>query len=478
MKAHPKTRSGTTLLGLAFDADRLEAILLRRTNGSVEILKTLTVPLSLEPLSDSPELLGLAIRKALDEAGIKERRCTVSLPIQWLLTLQVRLPELPPEDLESLVQLEAEQGFPFHPETLITAQTRLRTPSGDAYATLVAVPRDHVHRLEKALVAARLRPVSFSPALPSLWRPNKSQPPILALMPGDRNIDLVVLAPEGGLALLRTLDGVYDFESGAKQLDIEQLRRELRVTLGQIPADLRDALHQVMVVGDNETAAELFETLPTAADFWGPATQHLRHLPTGEFAVTVPHNTPVSRALIPALRFIADARVPLEFLPPRVSPWSAFLARYSNRKVAAIGAVAAAVAVLVGNAFLVQEIRLWHWQSRWNAVAKRVTELETLQQNIRKFRAWDDDSFRSLAVLRRLTESFPEDGTVSAKSVEIRPPATVICSGSARDRQALLATLEKLRAAREVADVKVEQMRGKAPVEFTFNFQWNEGAQP
>jgi hypothetical protein len=104
-----------------------------------------------------------------------------------------------------------------------------------------------------------------------------------------------------------------------------------------------------------------------------------------------------------------------------------------------------------------------------------VAELEDIQKLRKRFRPWFDESARSLSVLKRLTEAFPEDGSVSAKTVEIREPATITCTGTARDRQALLKLLDKLRAAHEVADVKVEQMRGRSPLEFTFNFRWGGG---
>jgi hypothetical protein len=31
-----------------------------------------------------------------------------------------------------------------------------------------------------------------------------------------------------------------------------------------------------------------------------------------------------------------------------------------------------------------------------------------------------------------------------------------------------------LRATKEVTDVKVDQIRGKSPLQFTFNFHWSE----
>ena len=61
------------------------------------------------------------------------------------------------------------------------------------------------------------------------------------------------------------------------------------------------------------------------------------------------------------------------------------------------------------------------------------------------------------------------------KTVEIRELASVTCSGTARDSQALLKTLDRLRVFKEIGEVKVEQIRGSAPLQFTFNFHWGEG---
>ena len=110
-----------------------------------------------------------------------------------------------------------------------------------------------------------------------------------------------------------------------------------------------------------------------------------------------------------------------------------------------------------------------------------VTELEDLQQQIRKFRPWFDESFRTLSILRKLTEAFPEDGVVTAKTFEIRELSSVSCSGVARDNQAFLRMLDQLRATKEIAELKVDSVRGgdsvrgRTPIQFTFNFHWDAG---
>ena len=114
-----KKRHLTSVLGLSFDAGHLEGAVVKRTNGSVTILKLFTAALSLDPLTNEPELVGQEIRNILEKAGIREKRCAVCLPLSWALTLQTKVPDLPEADLESLLVLEAERGFPYGPESLL-----------------------------------------------------------------------------------------------------------------------------------------------------------------------------------------------------------------------------------------------------------------------------------------------------------------------------------------------------------------------
>jgi Tfp pilus assembly protein PilN len=125
--------------------------------------------------------------------------------------------------------------------------------------------------------------------------------------------------------------------------------------------------------------------------------------------------------------------------------------------------------------FLFQEIQLLRLRSQWSAMSAKAGELEGLQNQIRQYRPWFDDSFQSLSIMRQLTKAFPEDGAVTAKTVEIHEGNVVSCSGTARDNTALLRTLSQLRAADGVTDLKVDNIRGKSPMQFTFDFHWGKG---
>jgi hypothetical protein len=482
-KLDPRKRaSGAAVLGLAIDGSRLEGVSIRRTNGSVEIRRQLAVSLTLDPLTNAPELAGREIRKHLETAGIRERRCAVCVPLSWALTLSVKLPDLAEEDLESFLQIEAERGFPYGPEALMLAHSGFRTPGGERYATLVAIPRDHLTRLEAVLHAAQLRPVSFSLGVAALQRPDaESSNGVLALVPGESSVGLQISCG-GGVAVLRTVEGAFELEGGERQFQADLVAREVRITMGQLPSDVRDSVRdsvrQLRIFGQGDAAEEITEQLTPRVKALGIAVEQVKHYAPDEFGVRLPADAAVSPALSLAVQYLTGRGSGFEFLPPKVSVLRQFAARYSSGKLAWTGAAAGAVALLIALAFLVQQWQLVRWQSKWSAMKVQVTELEAVQQQIRRFRPWFDESCRSLAILRRLTEAFPEDGAVSAKTVEIREASTVVCSGTARDQQALMRMLDQLRATKEITSVQVEQMRGKAPMLFTFNFHWGERGNP
>jgi hypothetical protein len=479
-----KRPPGASLLGLAFDGSRLEGVAVRRTNGAAEIKQTFAASLSLDLLTNEPELVGREIRKHLDAAGVRERRCAVCVPLDWAFTQQVKLPDLPEADLQSLLQLEAERGFPCGLETLLLATSRFQAPGGERYATLVAIPRHHLARLEAVLQAAQLRPVSFSLGIAALQPAGQQAPAgVLALAAGENSLSLQISCG-GGVAVLRTVEGAFELEGGEKRLQADQVARETRITLGQLPADVRAAVRQLRVFGGGDTAEELAEQLAARVDSLGLQAEQVKSYPSDQFGIELPADTAVSPALSLALRLLAGQAAELEFLPPKISRWRQFAARYSSRKLAWVGAGAGAVALVIALAFLVQQAQLTYWRSKWKAIGARVTEIENMQQQTRRFRPWFDESCRSLSILRRLTEAFPEDGAVAAKTVEIRETAeprggvTVTCSGTARDYPALLRTKEQLAKAKEAAEVHLQDTRGQSPMQFTFNFQWRERGSP
>jgi len=113
--------------------------------------------------------------------------------------------------------------------------------------------------------------------------------------------------------------------------------------------------------------------------------------------------------------------------------------------------------------------------SQWSHMKVKVGQLQALQDQIRQYQSWYGGTFNNLSVLRQLSLSFPENGSVTAKTIEIHDGNTVTCSGTALNYASLLAMQSSLQKADGVSQVKLEQIRGKAPMQFTFGFKFNNG---
>ncbi|MCW5557241.1 MAG: hypothetical protein KIT22_05330 [Verrucomicrobiae bacterium] len=478
MKPWLKPQRPNVVLGLSFDGDRLEGVVARRTNGSAEVTQTFACSLQRDPAKRRPEDEGREIRQQLDAAGVRERRCVVALPADWALTLQTPLPDLPEEDVASLLELEAERGFPYGVDSLQRAVSRFKTPEGAAFATQVAILREPIERLEQVLRAARLTPVSFTlgiAALPPVASPSPGDAAegTATLLVGQASVGLMITVG-GGIAALRTLEHAVELEEGEPRISPERIGRELRVTLGQLPAELADAIRRLRIVGAGAAADRLAGEIEARASALGLTVERVSRYAPGELGVQLAQNLEVSPALSVAVRYLAGTGPRLEFLPPRLSPWRQYTQKYASRKLAYAGQAIGAVAAIVALAFGWQEVQLSRLRGQWNGMSARVRELEEMQGQIKRFRPWFDDSVRSLEVLKRLTEVFPENGDVTAKTFALQGSGLVVCTGTARDNSSLLKTLDQLRAASEVTAVQLDQVRGTSPLQFSFNFQWGD----
>ena len=470
-----KRKKLTSVLGLTLDGNRLEGVVLRRQNGSLLAEQTVAATLSLDPLTNDVELVGREIVNHLEAAGVRERHCVVAVPLKWAMTANVKLPKLAEADVAGFLQIETERGFPSDVTTLRVSTSRYASPSGEQYATFVGIPRNHLERLEQVLRAAKLKPLSFALGIAALQPPGvETSSGVLALVINEDHVGLQINCG-GGVAALRALEGVLETESGERILHGDLVAREARITLGQLPADVRELVKRVRIFGTRELAQQLAAELRPRLEMAGLQVEVASGYAADEFGVVIPAGAGVSRAFSLAAWQLVGRKDPFEFLAPRITPWKRLTTQYASGKLQTAGAVAAGVAVIVFGAFGIQQWQLVRLNSKWTKMAPTVHELQDVQQQIRQYRPWYDDSFRCLMILRELSMVFPEDGVVTAKTVEIRDVNTVSCSGTARDNAALLRTLSQLRGAEGVHDVKVDQIRGNAPMQFTFDFRYGEG---
>jgi len=466
----------TAVLGLALDGNRLDGVVVRRQNGALQPVQSFTATLALDPLTNDAELVGREILNHLEAAGIRERRCVVALPLKWALTAHTAIPSLPEADATSFLQIEAERGFPCDLATLRVATSRYATPAGKQHATFIGMPVSHVERLAQALRAAKLKPLGFFTGTTALQPPaDETSHGVLTLVLGESQVSLQITCG-GGVAAMRALDNMLEADSGRRVVHADLIARETRITLGQLPPECRAAVKHIRIFGPAILTRQLAADIPPHVRALAMTVETVTQYAATDFDAPVPPATAVSMAFSLAARQLTGRVDSLQFLPPHVSPWLRLARHCASGRLQTAGAVAAALAVLVAGAFGVQQWQLFRLGSRWTKIEATVGDLETVQQQIRQYRPWFDESFTCLTILRELTLAFPEDGSVTAKNVEIRDAHIVSCSGTAHDHAALLRTWTQLRAAPGVHDLKIDQIRGKTPLQFTFDFQYGTEA--
>jgi hypothetical protein len=472
-----KRKKLSSVFGLALDGSRLDGVVLRRVNGALQLQQNFSIALTLDPLTAAPELVGREIRNQLDAAGVRERQCIFGLPLKWILMAHTELPPLPEADAASLLQIEAERGFSTDVATLQLANSRCPLPGDKKHVLLAGIPSAHIATIEQVLAAAKLKPISFALGLAALQpAAAKNSRGVLALAIGESSVSLQVTCD--GVAALRALEGAVENEGGRRTLHADLVARETRITLGQLPAELRDAVKRIRIFGPRELAQELADEMELRFEPMGLQVEMVSAYAPDEFGAQLPAGAPVSAAFSLTARALMEQSPVFEFLPPKPTLIEQISTKYSSGRLRTVGAAAAGIVAIVGGLFFIQQIQLWRLRSQWSGMSAKVRELETVQDQIRQYRPWFDDSFRDLAILRELSLTFPEDGAVTAKTIEIRDDNTVSCSGTARDSAALLAMQGKLRTADGVSSLKLDTIRGKNPMQFTFDFQYgNGGAQ-
>jgi hypothetical protein len=471
-----KRQRPSTVLALSFDGSQLDGVVLRRSADSLQLLQSFSTTLSLDPLTADPELVGREIRNHLDTANIRERNCVVCVPLKWALTTHTEIPELPEGDVAGFLQIEAERGFHADAETMYFSTSQY-TLAGKQHAALVGVPRNHVETLEKVLRVAKLKPLSFSIGMTVLQPPaaDKSNC-VLALVVGESSVGLQITCG-GGIAALRALEGTVEMEGGRRVLHADVVVREARITFGQLPPELREKVRTVRIFGPREFAQQLADEMELKLEQLGLKIEVVKAYAPGQFGVNIPADASVSTAFSFGAEYLSGRPTFIEFLPPKVPAWKQYAEKYGTGRARKAMALAAAVIVILLGFFFYQQIQLARWQSKWKQMSGEAAELTAVKAKIDKYQPWADKNVTGLTILKQLATAFPQSGSITVKSLEIRDLNTVVCSGVAQSMSALTLTQGQLRKTPGITGVSLVNSRGRATSwQFTLNIQFNAGA--
>jgi hypothetical protein len=443
------------VLAVTLESRRVAVSVARRDGEEPKVALSFELPLGADAVLADPEKAGRELAARLQAEGVRERRCVVCMPASWALATSTDVPEMSAEDLRGYLELKAEREFPVAVSDLRLAHCAFRLPDGNQRATLAAVPTKRMEAIERMLAVAGCRAVSISLGLD---RCLEGDPPASAVhfLANCSRIDVVITAG-GGIAALRSLSGSGVSEDG---FDAAAFSREVRITLGRLPEAIRQQVNEARFTGVRDTAEAL--CLKTR--------EHLRRM--GVEPASIERGAdPAGAAFEAASRLLRGQPVTFDFVVPQPNRWEALARRFEGRRNRSIAAAVAALVVLPIVGFIVRGQIESSLEDEWNGMSRSVAELEVLQQKVRQFRAWSDALPLTVGALEGLVSAFPEQGDVWAKNIQVGENGKVTCTGFARSQAALLGLLDRLRARPGVSEIKVQQMRGENPVEFSLIYK-------
>jgi Tfp pilus assembly protein PilN len=383
---------------------------------------------SLGPL-DTEGDAGTALRARLRELGARVRRLHVGLPRRLAIVKAISLPAVTGADRRRMVGFELERHLPFPPgDALFDFAVLDEAPGRPLRVLLVAVERRLVEPILRLGRELALTPRLVDVAVHGLALPASGSD-------GARGGRVTVWLEEGEAELAVVTGGrlvasrAVPLPPGAPER-AETLTRELRRTLGVLPAEDRGALVEIAVGGTDVPVLD-GRDLPPLTRLAGASERSdegAPFLPALALAARRPTAGPLRTNLLP------------DELRPRPFPWPVAV-------TAGLGLLVAGLAVSIPVAIGMHDARTLAALEREVAqlapavrhVERLAADVEQTRRELDTLRGFEAQTVRVLPVLRELTELLPADVWLTTLSAD---RTGVELGGFAGSASPLIALLE------------------------------------
>lgn len=377
---------------------------------------------------------------------VKEASLIVSS--ESLFSFRIEIPELDKEDLQSFIEIEADQHLPFSSDQFYLSQ--LRSSDHDSKDSLIlAIQRTKVDPVLQSLKSLGWNVTSVTVDGAGIeasdGQSNKNEG---ALLLGPDHLSLAIKC-NGQLWAIR------QFPHHSKSNDLSGVARDIKISLAQVPVEAQKDLQTLRCIAlpriDNSQASSI--TIPGLDLAKVEASNVLIEAIAGEI--------------------FRGHRSAIEFLPPKPNKFEKIIERFNSKRNFWVGTGGAGIAAIVILAFFLQSQKLKSLENKWSGISTKVGELEKIQSQIREFRSWYQDDYPTLVALKSIFEAFPERGEIWLKQMTVRKGNVVRCTGGATSSYAILDVRKRLLETPGISDLQELPSSGDNPIYFSFQFTWN-----
>ena len=385
------------IVGLALRDGQVDVVALRERLGKPRLLTAFSVP--------ADEDTAAAIRRQLQEAGVRGRHARVALPRRAVVAKAVELPPVPGADVRQMVGFELERHLPFPPgEALFDFEVLSSEAGRPLRVLLVAVERRSQERIRQILGDAGLTPRFVGVGIHSLARLVTGHAGrgriVLWLDASDAELAVVV---QGRIVASRAFP-VPDAPDRGRALEAE-----IRRTLAALPESDRSEIAEIVFEGLPPPALEV-EALPVRFGIDPPA------------GLSVAEDVSLPALAVALQRGDRKAR-PANLLPddlrPRPFPWPMAATAAVALFTLAIGAAIPTVSfVRERRALAALDARIARLAPEVQRAERRLADVERARRELATLRDFEERGLHPLPVLRELTDTIPGDAWLTNFSVD------------------------------------------------------------
>jgi Tfp pilus assembly protein PilN len=315
-----------------------------------------------------------ALKTAMSGAGISAKRVVVAIPRRLVTLKFTNLPKATEEQIEGLVQFEAQQYIPFPIEEVVISHQSFPSVKSDMTTVMIAAARtqtviDFLRIFDKVNISVRRLSIS-SLALVDIPGQEEGHRSILQLEPGELGLTVI----ENGNAIF-TRSAIYHDKS-KDETDIGPISDELARTLAAFQNERRDVeIRELYVCGDHRFYSPLLSQLN---DIFSISFQNLDG---NLFPVANPDTLDYAVCIGLCVGEVLRKSHPINLIPPTHQDKRELQKKKMNRTaMMALGAIAVIALVWVVIQFISTENAQRKEALRWNMsldqANKRIKELK------------------------------------------------------------------------------------------------------
>jgi Tfp pilus assembly protein PilN len=496
---------GNKVLGLAVGERGVLACELARAGRGQQVTRLAEFEYPAGTSPDGGADVGKALGEFLRSRRFSAKRTVIGLPLRWAVVKPKEVPPVAPSAVPSMLLLQAEREFALEPQDLVFEYAGESDPAAARTLLLLAVHRKRVDAVVAMAEAAGLSVEGVTLSAVALAAETGRQlahgGAVLHVAPGVaelaihhggqpralRHLRAPAAAGAGPAVPMATpADGAAPLagaEAGAESSRLSDaatvLTPELRQVLSLMPQNGSAAPTELVVwdgVGLGDATGRWADLLHV--DVRAQSIDSLGVTVAGDAGDGAAGGGRYAAAVALALEGLRTGGVVTDLLHSRLVPkkqsrvgrwtvWAAVLG------VTFVGAIAFAMYDLAAQRREVADAK-----ARLDALQPQVKEAQAAIDRTTFAQRWTGTEPKALALLRDVTQAFPEGGRVWATSLVLQPDGRVTLSGRATSDQAPGDLYARLRASKKFTDVQLgntggaSQRGGGNETQFTITFRY------